>query len=254
LNQILITKKLYVTPELKKKKKMYKFDFFISVFLVCVLFSYYIYAEYDRNKNEQVSHEILSTVDFEMLSEVETNNDENSAVKVKDGVLVVTLDKQIENEIKLSELIGDVKSGTVEPIVHTTESGQQYSTVSVLNIPKLGINYPVLSESTEELLKISLCKFWGPNANEVGNYCIVGHNYKNKKFFGRLSELENGDIIELTDLTGRMIKYKVYDQYIVEPEDVSCTSQLTDGKKEVTLITCTNGGKQRRVIKTVEVK
>ena len=254
MNQILITKKLYVTPELKKKKKMYKFDFFISVFLVCVLFSYYIYAEYDRNKNEQVSHEILSTVDFEMLSEVETNNDENSAVKVKDGVLVVTLDKQIENEIKLSELIGDVKSGTVEPIVHTTESGQQYSTVSVLNIPKLGINYPVLSESTEELLKISLCKFWGPNANEVGNYCIVGHNYKNKKFFGRLSELENGDIIELTDLTGRMIKYKVYDQYIVEPEDVSCTSQLTDGKKEVTLITCTNGGKQRRVIKTVEVK
>lgn len=254
MNQILITKKLYVTPELKKKKKMYKFDFFISVFLVCILFSYYIYAEYDRNKNEQVSHEILSTVDFEMLSEVETNNDENSAVQVKNGVLVVKLNEQIENEIRLSELIGDVKSGTVEPIVHTTESGQQYSTVSVLNIPKLGINYPVLSESTEELLKISLCKFWGPEANEVGNYCIVGHNYKNKKFFGRLNELENGDIIELTDLTGRIIKYEVYDQYIVEPEDVSCTSQLTNGKKEVTLITCTNGGKQRRVIKTVEVK
>ena len=152
MNQILITKKIYVTPELRKKKKMYKFDFFISVFLVCILFSYYIYAEYDRNKNEQVSHEILSTVDFEMLSEVETNNEENSAVQVRDGVLVVKLDEQIENEIRLSELIGDVTSGTVEPIVHTTESGQQYSTVSVLNIPKLGINYPVLSDSTDELL------------------------------------------------------------------------------------------------------
>lgn len=252
MNQILITKKLYVTPELKKKKKLYKFDFFISVFLVCILFSYYIYAEYDRNKNERVSQDILSTVDFEMLSEVETN--ENSAVQVKDNVLVVTLNQQIENEIKLSELIGDASSGTLKPIVHTTESGQQYSTVAVLNIPKLGINYPILSESTEELLKISLCKFWGPEPNEVGNYCIVGHNYKNKKFFGRLNELENGDIVELTDLTGRMIKYKVYDQYIVEPEDVSCTSQLTNGKKEVTLITCTNGGKQRRVIKAAEVK
>ena len=253
MNQILVTKKLYVTPELKKKKKFYKFDFFLSVFLVCILFSYYIYAEYDRNKNEKISHDILSTVDFEMLSEVETDN-ENSAVRIKDDVLVVTLNQQIENEIKLSELIGDLTSGALEPIVHTTESGQEYSTVAVLNIPKLGINYPVLSESTEELLKISLCKFWGPEANEVGNYCIVGHNYKNKKFFGRLNELENGDIVELTDLTGRMLQYEVYDQYIVEPEDVSCTSQLTDGKKEVTLITCTNGGKQRRVIKATEVK
>lgn len=253
MNQILITKKLYVTPELKKKKRMYKFDFFISVFLVCILFSYYIYAEYDRNKNEQVSHDILSTVDFEMLSEVETNN-ENSPVKVKDNVLIVKLDEEIENEIILSKLMVETENGTIKPIVHTTENGQEYSTVAVLNIPKLGINYPVLSESTEELLKISLCKFWGPNPNEIGNYCIVGHNYKNKKFFGRLNELENGDIIELTDLTGRMIKYQVYDEYIVEPEDVSCTSQLTNGKKEVTLITCTNGGKQRRVIKTVEVK
>ena len=49
MNQILVTEKIYVTPELKRKKKLYKFNFFLSVFLVCVLFSYYIYAEYDRN-------------------------------------------------------------------------------------------------------------------------------------------------------------------------------------------------------------
>ena len=54
MNQILISEKLYITPELKKKKKMYKIDFFISVFLVCILFSYYIYAEYDKNKNEAI--------------------------------------------------------------------------------------------------------------------------------------------------------------------------------------------------------
>jgi len=251
MNQILITKKLYVTPELKRKKKMYKFDFCISVFLVCVLFSYYIYAEYDRSKHEKVSHDILATVNFDMLAEVE---EENTNIRVEDGVLVVKLNEQVENKIKLSELLGETENGELKPIVHTTETGKQYSTVSVLNIPKIGINYPVLSESTDELLKISLCKFWGPQANEVGNYCIVGHNYKNETFFGRLDELVNGDIIELKDLTGRIIKYEVYDQYIVEPDDVDCTSQLTAGKKEVTLITCTNGGKQRRVIKTTEVK
>ena len=49
MNQILVSQKLYVTPDMKKKKKAFKFEFFLSVFLLCVLSSYAIYAEYDRN-------------------------------------------------------------------------------------------------------------------------------------------------------------------------------------------------------------
>jgi hypothetical protein len=52
MNQILVTQKLYVTPELKRKKTRYKILFFVSVFMICVLFSYYIYAEYDKNRAE----------------------------------------------------------------------------------------------------------------------------------------------------------------------------------------------------------
>ena len=104
------------------------------------------------------------------------------------------------------------------------------------------------------MLKISINKYWGPSPNEVGNYCVVGHNYKNKKMFGRLNEIVNGDIVELTDMAGNTIRYSVYDKYIVEPTDVSCTSQLTNGRKEVTLITCTNYGQQRLVVKAREVK
>ena len=116
-----------------------------------------------------------------------------------------------------------------------------------------GIDYPVLSETSEELLKISLNKFWGPNPNEIGNYCIVGHNYTNKKMFGKLSEIKNGDIVELTSNNGEVVNYIVYNKYIVEPDDVACTSQLTGGQREVTLITCTNHGKQRLVVKAREV-
>ena len=76
--------------------------------------------------------------------------------------------------------------------------------------------------------------------------------------FGRLNELEDGDIVQLQDLTGRTIEYEVYYKYVVEPDDTSCTSQLTeDGKKlqfrELTLITCTNFGAQRLVVKCREV-
>ena len=49
------------------------------------------------------------------------------------------------------------------------------------------------------------------------------------------------------------MKYKVYDKYTVVPEDVSCTSQLTNGRKEITLITCTNDNKLRYIIKAREI-
>ena len=70
--------------------------------------------------------------------------------------------------------------------------------------------------------------------------------------FGKLSQINLGDIIELTDLTGRTLQYEVYDKYKVNPDDTSCTSQLTNGKREVTLITCSNYGTQRLVVKARE--
>ena len=88
--------------------------------------------------------------------------------------------------------------------------------------------------------------------NEVGNYCIVGHNYRNSRFFSKVPNLVIGDTFTLTDMTGRTITYKIYNKYTVDPSDVSCTTQLTNGKKEVTLITCTDDSKQRVIVKARE--
>ena len=124
-----------------------------------------------------------------------------------------------------------------------------------VTIPKINVEYAILdgesdSEAeTEELLKTSPVKFHGPEINEVGNYCIVGHNYRNSKFFSKVPTLVNGDIIQITDSVGNMIQYQIYDKYIVDPTDVSCTSQNTGGKKEITLITCTDDSKQRVIVK-----
>lgn len=246
MNQILVTKKLYITPELKRKKKIYKIEFFLSIFLVCVLISAYIYAEYDRNKSEQVSQEILSSLDIP----------EEDTTVAKNNVLVVVLDDEEQNSLQ-NELPN--RTETNNQTVQTTANGYQYITIGTVNIPKINVNYPILdgltdsAEETEELLKISPTKFWGADPNEVGNFCIVGHNYRNTKFFSKVPALEIGDIIEITDLSGRTIRYKVYNKYQVDPTDVSCTTQLTNGKKEVTLITCTDDSKHRVVVKTREI-
>ena len=237
MNQILVTEKLYVTPELKRAKNMYKIYFCLSILIVCLLFSYYIYAEYDRNKSEEVSQDILMGI-------IET---EDNTTIPKEEAIIVFLDEEDSNaEPQVLEIPKPLED------TYRTSNGKVYNTVGIINIPSLKINYPILAKTTDAWLKVAPCKFWGPDPNEVGNLCIAGHNYRNNKFFSKISKLENGDIIEITDLSGKMIQYKVYKQYQVKPEDVSCTSQNTDGKREVTLITCTNDNKKRVIIKAVE--
>lgn len=237
MNQILVTQKLYVTPELKRKKKFYQIHFLLSVFLIGILAIVYLYGAFERNKSEAVSKEVLSGINLD-----------NTVVD--DEVLVAYLDRT-PNEVQQQEQ--QQTSSTTKNQVITTADGASYSTVATVIIPKLNLSYPVLSETSDDLLKISPCKFWGPDPNEVGNFCIVGHNYRNKKFFSKVPTLEMGDIVKLTDLSGRTITYKIYDKYTVEPTDVKCTSQLTNGKKEVTLITCTNDSKQRVVVKATQI-
>ena len=244
MNQILVTKKLYITPELKRKKKIYKFYFFLSVFLVFSLISFYIYAEVDRNKSEETSQAILNEFNQEMDN---TTADSN--------VLIAVLNDNSETDSTTDSSENQPQKSVDVSKLQTTSDGFNYTTIATINIPKINVNYPILDgetdsvAETEALLKISPTKFWGANPNEVGNFCIVGHNYRNSKFFSKVPTLENGDIIEITDESGKTLQYSVYDKYEVVPEDVSCTSQLTDGKKEITLITCTNDSQMRVIVK-----
>ncbi len=255
MNQILISEKIYVTPELKRKKKIYKLSFILSIILIVTLCSFYVYGEYDRAYSDK-SKEILSGLTVvEDKKEVVSNED--STVKLQDNVLVVVLDdtKETTQEVNLDDLIAANKSARIDTKEYKTDSGKTYTTVAVINIPKLDITYPIIysddtsEKTTEELLKISITKYWGPEANKPGNFCMVGHNYHNKRFFSNISKLNNGDKIYITDKNNKTLEYKVYNNYVIEPTDLKCTSQLTNGNTDITLITCTISGKQRTVIK-----
>ena len=245
MNQILITKKLYITPELKRKKKMYKANFILSIFFLIILISVYIYAAYDRDKAEAMSQDILATAEQEQ----EDNTVVDSDVLI--AVLNDTTDDGTETPVVVSE-----SNQSVTKTKQQSQSGYTYVTDGKITIPKLGIEYGILDgetdsvSETEELLRMSPVKFHGPEINTVGNYCIVGHNYRNKRFFSKVPTLVNGDIIQITDFTNsKTVEYEVYDKYNVVPEDVSCTSQNTDGRTEITLITCTDDSKERVIVK-----
>ena len=234
MNQILVTDKLYVTQKLRKKKKIYRAEFILSLILVFIFSGWYVYTEVEKNARESVSQDILN--------EISIPDD----TTVEEQALVVAFDEE-------TEIVEQTPAEEVDMASYTDQNGTTYTYESILSIPHLGIRYPVLSETSEELLKVSLNKFWGGSPNSVGNYCVVGHNYRSGKMFGKLSQINTGDKVYLQDMSGKKLAYQVYDKFIVYPEDVACTSQITNGLKEMTLITCTNGGKQRLIVKCREV-
>lgn len=252
MNQILVTEKLYVTPELRRKKKMYKILFILSIFLIISLFSVYIYAEYDRNKDESISDEILSFM---------VEPEDNTTVSSYENALVVKITQDIVEEIENTEIEQEAEKPKEQlqiataTSIYTAPNGKKYETIGIVRIPKLGITYPILSKTTDALMKVAPCKFHGASPNEVGNLCVIAHNYRRKGvFFSDVPDMVVGDIVEIQDLSQRTIQYEVYDIHTVLPDNVADTTQKTNGRKEVTLITCTDNSEQRVIVKCREKK
>lgn len=132
------------------------------------------------------------------------------------------------------------------------EEYRGYKVIAKLEIPNIDLETYVLEEYSPNALNISVTKFWGANPNEVGNLCIAGHNFQNKNMFHNLRKLKKGDNIFITSNENGKVQYTIYNVYKVLPEDVGCLSQETNGKKEITLITCTNDSKKRIIIKAME--
>ena len=134
-----------------------------------------------------------------------------------------------------------------------------YNVIGIVKIPKINIEYPIIEigdidpESAKKPMKLSIIKYWGENVNDYGNLSIAGHNNKDGTMFGKTKKLENGDIIELTDLTGQTIKYSVYSIFSTDPNDVNILLPKDEHVREVTLITCTNGNKERLIVKANEI-
>lgn len=112
-----------------------------------------------------------------------------------------------------------------------TTNRNQTTIIGTIKIPKINISYPIFSEYSDELLKISVCKFYGPNINAIGNLCIIGHNYNNGNFFSNLYKLNINDVIGIYDLNSNVISYCIYEIYEVESNDLKYLDQNTNRKK-----------------------
>lgn len=199
----------------RKQKKIFNFIFVITFLFIL----FYIGTEIYKERNQV---------------------HENNYYQVK-KLIIEEYENNEEKEIKDKEY----------PKEEIEKNYKGYDVLAKLEIPKIELETYVINFS-ENALNVSVTKFWGPNPNEIGNLCIAGHNFKNKNMFHNLKKLQIGDKLTIKDNNIGIIGYEIYNIYTVIPEDVTCLSQETDGKREVTLITCTNDSKKRIIIKARE--
>lgn len=220
---------------MQKKNKTISIPLFMIIIIFVILIIGIKTICFGNNENiseQEITTEEVANTDVE-------KNSEKSVLLTKAEEVEKDEKENTQEEIKTNTQETKQENTTKKVTkTYTASDGKKYDTIGIVSVPRLGIEYPILSTVSEKLLKVSVAKYWGGNPNEVGNLCITGHNYKNSKFFGNLVNIKNDDIIKITDLNGTTLDYKVYDTYIVEPENTACTSQLTNGNIEVTLITC----------------
>lgn len=123
-----------------------------------------------------------------------------------------------------------------------------FTVLGTIEIPKTGIKYPILENISKKALETSVTILYGPGPNEIGNTVIIGHNYRNGSLFGKNKKLANGDAIYITDNSGKKIKYTIYNIYKTTPDDADYMTRDINGKREISLSTCTDDSKERLII------
>lgn len=211
--------------------------FLLIIFIIAILsgLGYLIYKYYQKYKINDDSSDYLNGVFDTYINDIapddENEIDETNAVKEQTG----------------SEGTRGINTDAL--------SYRGYRVEGKLEMPSVKLQYPVLEEMKNiNELEISVAIQYGVGLNKVGNTVIIGHNYRSGLFFGSNKKMNIGDSIFITDsATGKRIKYKIYNKYTTEENDTSFYNRNTNGKREVSLVTCMSNNNYRLVILAREV-
>ena len=201
----------------------------------------------NKRKSKYLIIILILMVLFFILFNIQT--EENS----KNGTTIEKVNSKLYQNYQ-SENLETQQSTTNEQNVekeYIESEFKGYKVCAKLNIPIINLETYVLEEYSKQALLTSVTKFYGGEANKVGNFCIAGHNYGPSNMFQNIKKLKVKDEIFLTDTNGNKFKYLIYDMYTVLPNETRCLSQKTDGNTELTLITCTPDSERRIIVKAI---
>lgn len=114
--------------------------------------------------------------------------------------------------------------------------------VGLLSFPTLSLTLPVLADCTEALLETAPCRQFGSIGSK--DLVIAGHNYR--RHFKGLRDLEIGDTVHFTDMSGTVFHFTVAKTEVLLPDAVDA---MLAGDWPLSLYTCTSGGEKRLTVR-----
>jgi sortase A len=112
--------------------------------------------------------------------------------------------------------------------------------IGILTIERIDLRLPIAEGIEYATLRIAPGRV--PQTalvGDIGNAVIAGHrNYAFGSMFNRLGEVEVGDVIGFTALSGEEMTFEVFEISVIEPQDQIAFIQPTNNSI-ITLYTCT---------------
>ena len=122
-----------------------------------------------------------------------------------------------------------------------------YECIGILSIPVLELELPVLTDWSYAKLKVAPCLYYGSYYGT--DFVIAAHNYRSH--FGRLNQLQPGDLVLFTDMSGTVHGYQVV---LLETLPANATEAMITSGFDLSLYTCTPGGGSRVTVRCSAVK
>ena len=129
-----------------------------------------------------------------------------------------------------------------EPTALTVVTIDGYDYIGYLSIPTLELELPIMDDWSMMQLQTAPCLQYGsPLTNDA---VIAGHNYKDH--FLALRDIQTGERLTFTDMSGYVIEYEVAEVKTINPTNVY---EVIDSEYDLILYTCTTGGQYRVTVR-----
>lgn len=205
------------------------------------------YFGYDLLHTKKVNTDAQDTLDeFSRAIERETVQDTDNS-------------NTLENVTNPLDLLGEAQPKETEEETEPEKVYMEgYEVKGRIQIPRTKVDYPILETVTKKTLEIAVGIAYTTAENdqyplnEPGNTVIYGHNFRNGLFFSDNKKLQNGDKVLITDVKNRTTTYIIYNIYQTDANDASFFTRDTEGRREISLQTCTDDSKARIIIWAAE--
>lgn len=175
-----------------------------------------LYNNWDNTRAEKAAEQVLV--------QIEQNAARAEGAKAADNFAI---SEEIEEKI-------DTTMATIEV--------DGFTYIGEVAIPAIDISLPVMNSVTGEGLKIAPGRYEG-NYKE-NSLIIAAHNYQ--RHFGNIKYLSPGDQVVFLDVDGTEYFYEVAEIETIGGKKVS---KMSEGDWDLTLFTCTYGGRNRVTVR-----